>query len=192
MTAKRVLVLEAFEAADPDRAVVDVAVETLQAAGHAVKKLSLAAEFGGFMSEAERAAYHGDEPLVADDTIAAAAEIAKADAMLFCYPTTTFTVPATMKAWLERVLVPGVAFVFDSSGRVRPGMTNIKRLGVITTTPHARSVTRRARDGGRRTVLWTLRLSCGRRCRRSFVSIPMGSADTASTTVDIERALNRW
>lgn len=140
------------------------------------------------MSTAERGAYHEPEPLMAAETKAAAKAVGDADALLFCYPTTTFTVPAVLKGWLERVLVPGVAFVFDAKDRVAPGMTNVRRLGVVTTTPHGWLTTKRARDQGRRTILWTLRLSCHRLCRRTFASMPVGSVDQARIT----RALRRW
>ena len=42
------------------------------------------------------------------------AEIIKqAEALVFVYPTWWSTMPAILKGWLERVLVPGVGFVFD-------------------------------------------------------------------------------
>ena len=186
----RVLLIDAYDEDDPDRGVVAVATTTLRAAGHDVDHHCLQAQrFAMVMTEAERAAYHEDEPLIALETRAAADAVAAADALLFCYPTTTFTVPAPLKGWLERVLVPGVAFVFDAKGRVAPGMTNVRRLGVITTTPHGWRATRRARDQGRRTILWTLRLSCHRLCRRTFVSLPVGGTGHDAR---IRRALRRW
>lgn len=185
------LLIDAFGVDDPDRVVASTAAETLIDAGHEVDHLRLdAAGFVPFMSSAERAAYHGDQPLIAEETKAGAQALERADGLLFCYPTTTFTVPALLKGWLERVLVVGVAFEFDDKGRTRPGMTNIRRIGVVTTTPHRRWATRRARDLGRRTILWTLRLSCHRLCRRTFVSIPAGTGPDAAAR--IRQALRRW
>ncbi|MEM7339012.1 MAG: NAD(P)H-dependent oxidoreductase [Actinomycetota bacterium] len=187
----RVLLIDAFGAADPDRAVVDATVAFLGGQGHQVTRL-VAAETGGgrFMSAAERNAYHEDAPLLDTATQASAAAVAAADALLFCYPTTTFTVPAALKAWLERVLVPGVAFTFDASGRVTPGMTNIRRLGVVTTVVQSRLTMLRARDGGRRTILRTLRLNCHRRCGRTFLRIPAGGGSAADPAV--ARTFRNW
>ena len=43
-----------------------------------------------------------------------------ADCLVFVYPTWWSGLPAMLKGWLERVMVPGVAFVFDEhSGKVR-------------------------------------------------------------------------
>lgn len=187
----RVLLIDGYRTDDPDRVVATIAAEALEANGHDVDHLVLEAEgFEAFMSEAERNAYHEPDPLIADETKASAAAVERANGLLFCYPTTTFTIPAIVKGWLERVLVPGVAFVFDDAGRVAPGMTNIRRLGVVTTTPHSWLATRRARDLGRRTILWTLRLSCHRLCRRTFTSMPTGSGSNHAAR--IERALRRW
>jgi putative NADPH-quinone reductase len=187
----RVLLIDAYATDDADRAVARLAAETLSAAGHRVDHLELSASgFAPFMSADERAAYHGDEPLVSAETRASAALVATADALLFCYPTTTRTVPALLKGWLERVLVLGVAFVFDDKGRVAAGMTHVRRLGVITTTPHGWVDTRRHRDLGRRTILWTLRLNCNRLCRRTFLSLPRGAGPEGRAR--IERSLRRW
>lgn len=185
----RVLVLDAFPADSVDRVLVDAAVATLTDGGHDVTLRVLAdGPFETFMSERERAAYHQDDPLVTADTREDASRVQQADALLFCYRTTLFTVPAVLKSWLERVLVPGVAFVFDDKERVRPGMTNIRRIGVITTTAHSARTTRRARDAGRRTILWTIRLNCHPLARRTFVSVPTGAAEVAK----VRRALRRW
>ncbi len=185
----RVFVLDAFPADSVDRALVDTAVATLTRGGHDVTLRVLAdGPFETFMSAEERAAYHQDNPLVTADTREDAGRLQQADALLFCYPTTLFTIPAVLKNWLDRVLVPGVAFVFDGKGRVRPGMTNIRRLGVITTTAHNARTTRRVRNAGRRTILWNVRLDCHPLVRRTFVSVPAGVPEVAK----LRRALRRW
>ena len=189
----RVLLIDAYPMDDPDRGVVEAATRALSAGGHEVERLGLAeAGFEPIMSAADRAAYHTDEPLVTDETRAAAAQVKAAEALLFCYPTVTYTVPALLKGWLERVLVLGVAFVFDDAGRVAPGMTGVRRIGVVTTTPHGWLATRRRRDLGRRTIMWTLRLNCHRLCRRTFVSLRRGTASSPAATARVERALARW
>jgi NAD(P)H dehydrogenase (quinone) len=181
----RVLVLDGFDHANSP--VVDAARQALEARGHEVTVSRVISDgFEPFMSSAEREAYHTDEPLITDDTRREAAELKAADALLFCYPTVTGTVPAHLKGWLERVLVPGVAFGFSESGRVTRGLTNIRRLGAITTVNEGRIERARRRDGGRRTILQTLRLQCATSCRRTWV--PLADGDTRP----ISRALARW
>ena len=38
-----------------------------------------------------------------------------------------------LRGWLERVFVPGVAFDFDDNGKLRPGLTHIRRIIGIST-----------------------------------------------------------
>lgn len=187
----RVLLIDAYRPDDPDRAVVDAAVDALSAAGHTIDRIDLVDEgFRAFMSEEERAAYHTDEPLIAEDATASAELVRRAEALLFCYPTITHTVPAVLKGWLERVMVLGVAFGFDDKGRIAPALTRVRRIGAITTTPHDWVTTRRHGDLGRRTIMWTLRLNCNRLCRRTFVGLPAGTGSGSGDRVG--RALRRW
>lgn len=198
----RVLLLDAYEPDDPDRAVVDAAVETLGGRGHELDVLDLSGT-DQFMSAAEHAAYHSDEPVVSDDVRDSVARLRQAGGLLFCYPTVAFTVPARLKGWLERTLVPGVGFVFDRNNRIRRGMTNIRRVGAVTTSPHDRWARMRARDGGRRTTVRTMRLCSHSRCRVTFVSLPAGAgagagAGAASDGIGaaeaarIRRGLRNW
>ena len=90
----RVLVVDAFPTDSPDRVVVDAALEALRQRMHDPTHLVLAGgPFERFMSAAEREAYHGDDPLVTPETRSDAAAVRDADALLFCYPTTDFTIP---------------------------------------------------------------------------------------------------
>lgn len=185
----RVLMLDGFNPDDGDRRVASEAASQLEAGHHTVDVLAVHA-FNSVMSAAERAAYHGDQPVISDDVRESAARLRAAQALLFCYPTVAFNVPASMKGWLERVLVPGVAFVFDDKHRVRPGMENIRRIGSITTSPHGRLTRMRGRDAGKRTTARTLRLSAHKRCRTTFVSVPTPVDDEGIER--IRRALRRW
>ena len=185
----RVLLLDGYDPSEDDHRVVVAAVEELDAGRHEVDLLSVHA-FNAVMSAAERTAYHSDEPLISGDVRDSAERVRAAEALLFCYPTVTFNVPSALKGWLERVLVPGVAFVFDDKHRVRPGMENIRRIGALTTSPHSRLVRFRARDAGKRTTARTLRLSAHKRCRTTFVSVPSPADDEGIAR--IRRALRRW
>lgn len=180
----RVLLLDAYDCDDPDRAVVAAAVGALSDRGHEVDRLDLWGT-DQFMSAAEHAAYHSEEPIISDDVRDSVDRLREAGGLLFCYPTTAFTVPARLKGWLERTMVPGVGFVFDRNNRIRRAMTNIRRVGSVTTSPHGRMARMRARDGGRRTTVRTMRLCCHTRCRVTFVSLPAGAgAALGGTGVD--------
>ena len=185
----RVLLLDCYGDSHLDRLVVDEAVSTLNSGDHAIDRLEVH-RFDPVLSAAERVAYHGDNPVVSEDVRDSAARVAAAEALLFCYPTVAFNVPAALKGWLERVMVPGVAFVFDDQHRVRPGMVNIRRIGAVTSSPHSRLTRLRARDGGKRTTARTLRLSAHKRCRTTFVSVPSPADDAGAAR--IRRALRRW
>ena len=188
----RVLVVDAYPASHPDAGIVGQAVAVLEGQGNQVDYLALSADaFATTMSASERAAYETAAPLLAEETKASAAQVQASDALLFCYPTTLFGVPPRLKSWLERVMVMGVAFVFDKKQRVRPGLTNVRRLGVITTTPHSRVATVRARDLGYRTFMRTLRLNCHPLCRRTFVRMP-AQAPAARYDDRLNRSLRNW
>lgn len=185
----RVLLLDGYDPSDDDHRVVVEAIEELEAGRHEVDVLAVH-DFDPVLSADERAAYHSDQPVISDDVRDSAARLQAAEALLFCYPTMAFNVPASLKGWLERVMVPGVAFVFDDQHRVRPGMQNIRRIGAVTTSPHSRMARLRARDAGKRTTARTLRLSAHKRCRTTFVSVPTPADDEG--VARIRKALRRW
>ena len=139
------------------------AVDGLQAAGHRVDVIDLYADgFRAAMSEAEREAYHGDQPIL-DPLVQTSADLVRSvDALIFIYPTWWSGLPAILKGWMERVMVPGVGFTFEErTGKVRPGLTNVRHLIGISTYGSPKSIVRVVNDNGRRTIMRALRLSCG-------------------------------
>jgi len=188
----RVLVIDSYDTDDANRSVVEHSIAALKALRHDVDHLSLASnEFAAHMTAAEHRAYETDTPLLAEETQAGAAAVQAADALLFCYPTTLFGVPPRLKSWLERVMVMGVAFVLDDERRVRPGMKNIRYLGVVTTTPHSTVRTLQARDLGRRTFMRTLRLNCNPGCKRTFIRLHRDAVNGADVAY-LQKRLYRW
>jgi putative NADPH-quinone reductase len=142
------------------------AVAGLRAAGHEVTVLDLYAEgFRVAMSADERAAYHGEEPILDPMVRRHAGEVVAAEALVFVYPTWWSGLPAILKGWLERVLVPGVGFRFDEKGKVRPGLGRVRHLVGVSTYGSPRTYVRLINDNGRRTITRALRLSCGLRVR---------------------------
>ena len=57
------------------------------------------------------------------------------DTLIFVYPTWWYGLPAMLKGWLDRVLLPDVAFMMpdDINKTIRPGLQHITRLGIFTT-----------------------------------------------------------
>ena len=94
-----------------------------------------------------------------------------AEALVFVYPTWWSTMPAILKGWLERVMVPGVGFVFDEQQRVRPGLTNIRQLVGISTYGSPRWYVAAMHDNGRRTLMRALRLNMGLLTRRTWLGL---------------------
>ena len=157
----------------------------LVAGGHDVELVDLhALGFRAAMSTEEREAYHSESPIL-DPIVQEHADLVRsADTLVFVYPTWWSGLPAILKGWLERVLVPGVGFRFDErSGKIRPGLTNVRRLIGISTYGSPRWYVRAVNDNGRRTLLRALRLACGRRTSPRWLG--MYAIDT--TTAD-ERA----
>ena len=156
----------------------DAAVRGLTAAGCDVTVLDLARqEFNPVMSRGEWEAYRAHEgakpsesQVIPADIAAHVAAIQNAEILVFTYPTWWSSIPAQLKGWLERVMMPGVGFRLVN-GRVRPGLTNVRHLVVITTYGSPWSYVKAINDNGRRTLLRALRLSTGWRTRRTHLGL---------------------
>lgn len=145
----------------------------LLAAGHEVVVLDLYAQgLRVAMSAEERVAYHGESPII-DPVIAEhAALVQRAEALVFVYPTWWSGLPAILKGWLERVMVPGVGFVLDErTNKVRPGLGQMRRLVGISTYGSPKMYVRLINDNGRRIITRALRMSCGLRVRTSWLGL---------------------
>jgi putative NADPH-quinone reductase len=161
-------------------AVAATATDALQRAGHQVVVHDLYAEgFRAAMSAEERRAYHGGHPVIDPLVRTHVDDVRAAQALVFVYPTWWSTLPAILKGWLERVMVPGVGFVFDSSGKVSPGMRHVKRLVGISTYGSPRPAIWLTNDNGRRTLLRGLRGSTGLRVRTRWLALHGVDGSTA-------------
>jgi NAD(P)H dehydrogenase (quinone) len=169
----------------------------LEENGHEVIVHDLYAEgFRAAMSADERAAYHGDTPVLDPLVGRHIADITSAHTLIVIYPTWWSSMPAIMKGWLERVMVPGVGFVFDAKHKVRPGLTNIKRLVGISTYGSPRRYVALINDNGRRTIKRALRISTGLDTRSKWLplyAIEQASAAEREQFLDrVERAARSW
>lgn len=124
------------------------------------------------MSREEWDAYETDRPLVDPEVAAHASLVVRARVLVFVYPSVWFGLPGAVKGWLDRTLVPGVAFSLGSDGRVRPRLGELRAIGGVTTYRQTASAVRRAGDGGRRTLLRALRLNAPGRVRTRWLGLP--------------------
>jgi NAD(P)H dehydrogenase (quinone) len=166
------------------------AIAGLEGAGHSVDTIDLCAEhFTAAMTLTERLAYDTDQPIVDPQVADHAARLKRCDALVFVYPTWWSGLPAVLKGWLERVMVPGVSFEFDPvSGKVRPALQHVRRIVGISTYGSPRRNVRLINDNGRRIITRALRLNCGWRARTTWLGLY--AIDTA-TDADRRAFLNR-
>lgn len=164
-------------------AVTAAATNGLKAAGHSVTVLDLyGIGFDARMSRDDLAAYQAGtvptDPMVREhgDLVRAA------DTLVFVYPTWWSGLPAVLKGWLERVLVPGVAFTFDDAGKVRPALQHVQRIVGVSTYGSPWTYVKLVNDNGRRILTRALRLSCGRRTATTWLGLY-----SIDTTGDNER-----
>jgi putative NADPH-quinone reductase len=116
--------------------------------------------------------------------------VERCDTLIFVYPTWWYGLPAMLKGWLDRVLLPGVAFLMPKGeGEViQPGLRHIKRLGVFTTGGASRKLTFLVGAPGRRTLMRGLGFLCARGCRKVFaMQYLMDSASEAQRRAHLDK-----
>lgn len=156
----------------------DAAERGLRAAGHDVTVLDLSAEsFRCVMTRAEWEAYMtgGDE--TPGDIVRHVEAVRAAEILVFTYPTWWSGLPAQLKGWLERVMLPGVAFTMEN-GRIRPALGHVRRIIVISTYGSPWLYVKAVNDNGRRTLTRALRAATGWRARS--VHLGLYSMDTST------------
>ena len=154
------------------RAIYDRALVALNDAEHDVDAFPLYEEhFVAAMSREEWKAYGGDNAVLDPQIARYAASVQKTDAMVFIYPTWWSGLPSMLKGWCDRVLVSGVAFTFDSAGKVKPALRNVKHVVGISTYGSPRMYIRLINDNGRRTIMRVLRLCTGFKTRTTWLGL---------------------
>lgn len=105
------------------------------------------------------------------------------DTLIFVYPTWWYGLPAMLKGWLDRVLVPDVAFLMPTKTRtnIAPGLTHIKRLGVFTTCGASRWLTFMVGAPGKRTLFRGLGLLCAKPLKTAFAAHYLMDRSTAES-----------
>jgi putative NADPH-quinone reductase len=131
--------------------------DALRAAGHDVDGCDLYEEgFSPVMSAAERRGYH--DPATNRAPVAGYVErLLAAEALVLVFPTWCFSMPAMLKGFFDRVLLPGVSFTLED-GVARPALTHIKRIAGVVTYGRPRLTALMVGDPPRKAVTRYLRM----------------------------------
>ena len=100
------------------------------------------------------------------------ADVEWCDTLIFVYPTWWYGLPAMLKGWLDRVLLPDVAFIMPKAEgeNIRPGLHHIERLGVFTTCGASKWLTFLIGAPGKRTLMRGVGFLMKRGTRKVFAA----------------------
>ncbi|MBY6202694.1 NAD(P)H-dependent oxidoreductase [Maritalea mobilis] len=164
-------------------AIRDLVLEKLRKAGAEIRLRDLYAEgFAPALTATELELYEDEsrnKAAVARDVD----DLMWCDTLIFVYPTWWYGLPAMLKGWLDRTMVPGVAFLMpdDENQNIRPGLRHITRLGVFTTCGASWALTRYVGAPGRRTLLRGVGHLCARHRKVAFAAHYLMDRSTAAT-----------
>lgn len=172
-------------------AIRDAAREGLAMAGHEVDLCDLYAEgFDPVLRAEERRGYHA----VPENRAPVAGYVARlqaAEALVLSFPTWCYGLPAILKGWMDRVLIPGVSFVLED-GVARPHLTHLRKLAGISTYGRPRWNAVLVGDPPRRAVTRYLRmLTAGRATVEYHALYDMNRADAGRRAAFLARVRGR-
>jgi len=151
-------------------AVKHAALDGLLAAGHEVDLCDLYAErFDPVLSAEERRGYHA----IPDNRAPVETYVARleaAQALVLSYPTWCFGLPAILKGWFDRVLLPGVSFTLED-GVARPALTHIRKIAGISTYGRPRWNAFLVGDPPRKAVTRYLYMITGARASVDYIAL---------------------
>lgn len=151
-------------------AVRDTVLARLRAAGAEIRLHDLYAQgFDPVLSSDEHECYER-APENRSRVESECEDLLWADALFFVYPTWWYGLPAMLKGWLDRAMVPEVAFLMPKGDNdtIRPGLTHITKLGVFTTCGASRFLTFVVGAPGKRTLMRGLGFLLAPRARKAF------------------------
>jgi NAD(P)H dehydrogenase (quinone) len=171
------------------------ALAALASAGHEVDLLDLYAEkFDPVLSEDARRHYHVTPQNQAglQDYIA---RLTSAEALVVQFPTWCFGMPAMLKGFLDRLIMPGVAFDLSDPRQVKPMLKNLKNIVGIVTYGRPRYMAFWMGDPPRKIVTRYLRWFTGGRARADYLALYHLNVATEVQRVafmrKVDRALHR-
>lgn len=153
-------------------AVSDVVIGKLNAAGAEIRLRDLYAE--GFEPTLSATEHEGYE--ICPDNCAPVQshvdDLRWCDTLIFVYPTWWYGLPAVLKGWLDRVLLPDVAFMMPDAevATIQPGLGHIRRLGVFTTCGASWWLTMFVGAPGKRTLMRGVGILCAKPLKRVYAA----------------------
>ncbi len=153
-------------------AIRDLVVEKLNARGAEVRLADLYGKgFDPTLSPHDLTVYED----TSQNTLAVAEDVANlkwCDTLIFVYPTWWYGLPAMLKGWLDRVMVPEVAFLMPSPERknIARGLDHITRLGVFMTCGASRWLTFLVGAPGKRTLFRGVGFLCAKPLKKAFAA----------------------
>ena len=171
-------------------------VECLKASEHEVDDCDLNAEgFDPVMSRQDRIDYH-DVKVNRNRVAPYVDRLMRAEALCFSFPVWNMGFPAILKGFIDRVFLPGVSFHLEETGDYRPGLQNIRRLGVACTYGGSRLRTYLAGDPCRRFITRSLRFACAPGTRCDYVALHdmnhTRAAQRAAFLEQVKQRFARW
>ncbi len=140
----------------------------LALAGHEVDDLDLYAEnFNPVLSREERLGYH-EVPSNRIPVQGYIDRLQSAQALVFCFPTWCFGLPAMLKGFFDRILMPGVAFDISDPANVRPALTHLKYISAVVTYGRPRWMAWYMGDPPRRVITRYLKVLTGGSAKISY------------------------
>jgi NAD(P)H dehydrogenase (quinone) len=170
-------------------AMKDATLDGLAAGGHQTRLLDLYAEgFRPEMTAEERRRYQdaGDNEAGLERYID---DLRWAEALVFVYPTWWYGLPAMLKGWLDRTMLPHVAFLVPTETRgIRGNLRHIRRMVVVTSCGASWLLSKLIGEPGRRTLTRGLRGVCHPLCRTRYLALfRMDTVSAEARTAYLER-----
>lgn len=197
----RVLVVSAHPSSGSfNSRLCDAALEEMVIRGHEIHHLDLYA--GGFdpvftpYERMNHSADAGEKLAQLPELIPHVEALQWCEALVLCYPTWWSGQPAMLKGWFDRVLMKGIAWDLPAGeSRLRPGLTNIRRMVVITTHGSSKFVNVRQGEPGKRTAFRSVRLMFHWRTRCTWIGLygldRTSEADRARMLTKVRRRIRR-
>lgn len=140
-------------------------VQALRERGHVVDDCDLYAEgFNPVLSREERLGYH-DTAHNRAPVAAYVERVLRAEALVLCFPTWCFGLPAMLKGFFDRVFMPGVAFDISDPAHVKPGLTHLRHIAAVVTYGRPRWMAWTMGDPPRKVITRYLKALSGPRAR---------------------------
>lgn len=119
------------------------------------------------LSREERLNYHdtGINQLAVKEYVE---RLQRAEALVFCFPVWCFGLPAILKGWFDRVLMPGVSSDISDPAHVKPALTHLMRIVALTSYGRPRWMAFVMGDPPRKVIKRYLRALTGGKARIDY------------------------